>query len=146
MLTVADLMTPEVFTLRETDTLKMARSMMSLARIRHIPIVGENMEFLGLLTHRDILNATLSRFSGVDKATRDEIDSGIPIMEVMRSDVTVVPPGMHLRDAAGILLNHKYGCLPVVHGGQLRGILTEADFLKLTIRLMEALEGDLADL
>ncbi len=146
MLTVADLMTPEVFTLRETDTLKTARSMMSLARIRHIPIVGEHMEFYGLLTHRDILNATISQFAGVDRAVRDEIDSGIPILEVMRKDVTVVPPHMKLRDAADILLNHKYGCLPVVHQGRLMGILTEADFLKLTIRLMEALEGDLAEI
>jgi CBS domain-containing membrane protein len=146
MLTVADLMTGEVFTLRETDTLKTARSMMSLARIRHIPIVGENMEFLGLLTHRDILSATISQFAEVDRSTRDEIDAGIPVLEVMRHDVTVVPPWMKLRDAANILLNHKYGCLPVVDDGVLRGIITEADFLKLTIRLMEALEGDLADL
>jgi len=146
MLTVSDLMTGEVFTLRETDTLKTARSMMSLARIRHIPIVGKDMEFLGLLTHRDILNATISQFAGVDRRTRDEIDAGIPIMEVMRRDVTAVAPQMKLRDAANILLNHKYGCLPVVEDGVLRGIITEADFLKLTIRLMEALEGDLADL
>lgn len=143
MLTVADLMTPEVFTLRETDTLKTARSMMSLARIRHIPIVGKNMEFYGLLTHRDILTATLSQFASVDKKTRDEIDAGIPIMEVMRKDVTKVPPTMGLRDAADILLNHKYGCLPVVQDDKLIGIITEADFLKLTISLMEALEGDL---
>jgi CBS domain-containing membrane protein len=120
--------------------------MMSLARIRHIPIVGKDMEFLGLLTHRDILAATLSQFAEVDKRTRDEIDAGIPVLEVMRHDVTIVPPGMMLRDAADILLNHKYGCLPVVEDGILRGIITEADFLKLTIRLMEALEGDLADL
>lgn len=146
MLTVADMMTGEVFTLRQTDTLKTARSMMSLARIRHIPIVGEDMEFRGLLTHRDILTATLSQFAGVDRSTRDEIDAGIPIAEVMRGDVTIVPPHMKLRDAADILLNHKYGCLPVVHNGKLVGILTEADFLKLTIRLMDALEGDLAEL
>ncbi len=98
------------------------------------------------MTHRDILSATLSQFAEVDRSTRDEIDAGIPVLEVMRYDVTVVPPWMKLRDARNILLNHKYGCLPVVDDGVLRGIITEADFLKLTIRLMEALEGDLADL
>lgn len=143
MLEVADLMTQEVFTLRRTDTLKTARSMMSLARIRHIPIVSESMEFEGLLTHRDILTATLSRFAEVDRPTRDEIDSGIPIEEIMRTDVTVISSTLPLQDAAMILLNHKYGCLPVVDKGRLTGIITEADFLKLTIRLMEALEGEL---
>jgi len=143
MLEVADLMTQEVFTLRRTDTLKTARSMMSLARIRHIPIVSEEMEFEGLLTHRDILNATLSRFAEVDRPTRDEIEAGIPIAEIMRTDVTTISPDLSLQEAAQILLNHKYGCLPVIKKGKLLGIITEADFLKLTIRLMEALEGDL---
>ncbi|MBU1001324.1 MAG: CBS domain-containing protein [Proteobacteria bacterium] len=143
MLKVSDLMTQEVFTLRKTDTLKTARSMMSLARIRHIPIVGERYEFEGLLTHRDILTATLSQFAEVDRPTRDEIDAGIPIVEIMRTDVTTISPDLPLQEAAHILLNHKYGCLPVVKDGQLEGIITEADFLKLTIRLMEALEGDL---
>jgi len=140
MLSVTDLMTREMFTLREEDSLKTARSMMSLARIRHIPIVNDRLEFIGLVTHRDILSATISKFADVDKKTRDEIDEGIPASEVMRTDVTVITPDTSLRDAAEILLNHKYGCLPVVEEGVLVGIITEADFLKLTIRLMEALD------
>lgn len=140
MLSVNDLMTRETFTLRESDSLKTARSMMSLARIRHIPIVNDKLEFIGLITHRDILSATISKFAEVDKKTRDEIDEGIPVSEIMRTDVTSITPDANLRDAAEVLLNHKYGCLPVVEEGVLVGILTEADFLKLTIRLMEALD------
>ena len=140
-LCVHDIMTREVFTLRESDTLKTARSMMSLARIRHIPIVNDRMEFQGLVTHRDILGATISRFADVDRKTQDEIDSGIPIAEIMRTDVTDVSPDLPLRDAAELLLAHKYGCLPVIENRILVGILTEADFLKLTIRLMDALDG-----
>jgi CBS domain-containing membrane protein len=142
MLTVSDLMTRETFTLRESDSLKTARSMMSLARIRHIPIVDEELGFIGLVTHRDILSATISKFAEVDKRTRDEIDEGIPVSEIMRTDVTVIPPDTNLRDAAEVLLNHKYGCLPVVEDGLLVGILTEADFLKLAIRLMEAMDDN----
>lgn len=145
MLKVTDLMTREVFTLRSSDTLKTARSMMSLARIRHIPIVGDRMEFEGLVTHRDILNATLSQFAEVDRTTRDEIESGIPIAEIMRTDVKTVAPDSELRDAAGLLLDHKYGCLPVVGPDGLEGIITEADFLKLTIKLLDALDGDLPE-
>lgn len=141
MLKVNDLMTQEVFTLKRTDTLRTARSMMSLARIRHIPVVDDENNFLGLLTHRDILGASISRFAEVDKEVQDEIDSGIPVSEIMRTDVTAVNGDMSLREAADILLNHKYGCLPVVENAQLIGILTEADFLKLTISLMDAVEN-----
>ena len=139
MLDVRDIMTSEVFTLAESDTLKTARSMMSLARVRHIPIVTGKLDFIGLLTHRDILGATISQFAEIDSKTQDEIDSGIPISEIMRTDVKTVSPDATVREAAEILLDHKYGCLPVVEGKALVGIVTEADFLKLAIKLMEAL-------
>ena len=139
MLDVRDIMTSEVFTLAESDTLKTARSMMSLARVRHIPIVTSKLNFIGLLTHRDILGATISQFAEIDSKTQEEIDSGIPISEIMRTDVRTVSPDMTVRETAEILLDHKYGCLPVVEEKTLVGIVTEADFLKLTIKLMEAL-------
>lgn len=139
MLKVKDLMTEELFVLKTTDTLKTARSLMSLARIRHVPIVDRSNQFLGIMTHRDILQASISRFAEVDKVVQDEIDAGIPVTEIMRKDVTTVDPEMMLRDAAEILLNHKYGCLPVVQDKTLVGIITEADFLKLTITLMDAM-------
>ncbi len=139
MLKVKDLMTEELFVLKTTDTLKTARSLMSLARIRHVPIVDRNNQFLGITTHRDILQASISRFAEIDKLVQDEIDAGIPVTEIMRKDVTTVNPEMMLRDAAEILLNHKYGCLPVVQDSILVGIITEADFLKLTITLMDAM-------
>ena len=141
MLTVKDLMTTNLFTLNETDTLRMARSLMDLQRIRHIPIVNENRFFIGLLTHRDILGATISQLAGIDPVTQGEIDSGIPVGEIMRTGIKTVTSKTLLKEAAQLLLQHKYGCLPVVNeANELTGILTEADFLKLTISLMEALE------
>ena len=49
---------------------------------------------------------------------------------------------MPLKEAAKLLLEEKYGCLPVVSGKKLCGIITEADFLRLTIELMEAVEPE----
>ncbi|MFP4070653.1 MAG: CBS domain-containing protein [Desulfovibrionales bacterium] len=142
MLTVADLMTSDVFALGDQDTLLTARSIMTLAKIRHIPIVDSENRFAGLLTHRDILNASVSRFAEIDQQEQDELDAGIPIREIMRTDVKTVTPDMHIKEAARLLLEHKYGCLPVIEGEQLVGIVTEADFLALTISLMETLEEE----
>lgn len=141
MLTVNDLMTHDVFTLGENDTLKSARTLMDLQRIRHIPIVSEEGRFIGLITHRDLLSATISQLAEIDPKTQEEIDAGIPIYEIMRTDVKTLSSTTTLKDAATFLLNHKYGCMPVVDDGLLVGIITEADFLKLTISLMDALEG-----
>ena len=142
MLQVRDLMSTELFTLQTTDSLWAARSMMSLARIRHIPIVDEKGWFKGLLTHRDILSAAVSQFAEIDMEEREEIEEGIPLCEIMRTEVTTVPSDMSLKQAAKELLDHHYGCLPVVDDGLLVGIITEADFLRLTINLMDAVDTE----
>ncbi|WFS64068.1 CBS domain-containing protein [Pseudodesulfovibrio thermohalotolerans] len=142
MLKVKDLMSSPVFSLKENDSLHTARELMDLQRIRHIPIVTVDNAFTGLITHRDILSATISKLAGLDPETQKEIDSGIPIREIMRADIVSVEPETSLKDAARLLLNNKYGCLPVVENSGLVGIVTEADFLRLTINLMEGLEQD----
>ncbi|PIE69023.1 MAG: hypothetical protein CSA21_04370 [Deltaproteobacteria bacterium] len=137
MLKVKDIMSIEVITLTPEDTLKTARKIMRLAHIRHLPIVDPCSRFCGLITHRDILSATVSQLAGIDNATQEEIDAGIPIREVMRQDTQVVTGEEPLTKVAETLLTNKYGCLPVVEHDKLIGIVTEADFIKLAIRLME---------
>ena len=141
MFKVKDIMTSPVFSLKETDSLHSARSLMDLQRIRHIPIVNLDNEFTGLVTHRDILSATISQLADLDAETQKEIDAGIPIHEIMRVDIATVEEDTSLKVAAEILLNHKYGCLPVIGKGTLVGIVTEADFLRLTISLMDGLDN-----
>lgn len=143
MLTVGDLMTTQVFTLLESDTLYTAKQIMEMARVRHVPIVDGGNHFIGLITHRDMLAVAVSRLSEIDESTQNELAAGIPLKEIMRTDIAVVAPDESLRQAAQDLLEHKYGCLPVVEDGKLVGIITEADFLRLTISLMDAL-GDKA--
>ena len=56
----------------------------------------------------------------------------------MHRDVVTVGPDLDVARAAAILLENKYGCLPVVDSDNvLVGILTEADFLRLTVRLLK---------
>jgi CBS domain-containing protein len=51
--------------------------------------------------------------------------------------VVTVSPDLGASQAARILLENKYGCLPVVgEEAELLGIVTEADFLRLTVRLL----------
>lgn len=141
MLYIRDLMTSPVFTLLRSDTLKDARALLELARIRHIPIVDEQEMFQGLITHRDVLAATISRFADITSDEQSELDMGIPIATLMRTDVLTASPDMPLKEAAKLLLTHRYGCLPVVENGKLTGIITEADFLRLTLFLFNVADA-----
>jgi CBS domain-containing membrane protein len=137
MLFVSDVMTSKLLTLSPSDSLKTAREIMQKARIRHLPVLAPQGGFVGLLTQRDLLKAAVSHFADVTAALRAEVEAGIPVSEIMAVDVLTVPPDMPVTQAGELLLIHKIGCLPVLERGRLRGILTESDFVKLSLSLLD---------
>ncbi|RMD97617.1 MAG: CBS domain-containing protein [Deltaproteobacteria bacterium] len=137
-LTVADIMTEEVVTLNEDEFMDLAETLMEIGRIRHLPVVDANGVVKGLVTHRDLLRMSISEVVDLDAEERKEILSNIPVVQVMRKEVMLTSPETSLLEAARFMQEHKYGCLPVVdEEGVLVGIVTEADFIGLTIRLLE---------
>ena len=136
MLKVKDIMTSEVFVLHATQTLELVRSLMRIKHVRHVPIVDPDNNFMGLMTHRDLLAQTISHMAEVDEKEQEYLDRHIHIMNIMKTDVLTADPEMDLCTALTLLLDHKYGCLPVVSKGKLVGIVTEADFLGLTLELL----------
>lgn len=133
---VRELMSTDLVTLTEDETLEHAQRCMARGRIRHLPVV-RGTTLVGLLTHRDLLAASFSIFAEVDHSEQRRIFGTVPVVEAMHRDVVTISPEMSVREAARILLQNKYGCLPVVGpSGELLGIITEADFLHLTVRLL----------
>jgi CBS domain-containing membrane protein len=133
-------MTREVVTLAENDTLADARTCMERGRIRHLPVVrGEKL--VGLVTHRDLLSASFSVFAEVSAQEERRLFRQIPVRELMH-DAYAVPPTLRVPEAARVMLEKQYGCLPVVDGdGNLLGIVTDADFLRLPVRMLEAIQA-----
>jgi CBS domain-containing membrane protein len=133
---IRELMSTDVVTLAEDDTLADAQRCMARGRIRHLPVVRDG-KLVGLMTHRDLLAASFSIFADVDHTEQRRIFVTVPVVEAMHRDVISVQPKLPVKRAAEILLENKYGCLPVVEDdGTLIGIVTEADFLSLTVRLL----------
>ena len=129
-------MTSEVFVLHTTQTLELVRSLMRIKHVRLVPIVDPDNNFMGLMTHRDLLAQTISHMAEVDEKEQEYLDRHIHIMNIMKTDILTADPEMDLCTALTLLLDHKYGCLPVVSKGKLVGIVTEADFLGLTLQLL----------
>jgi CBS domain-containing protein len=64
----------------------------------------------------------------------------IPIEDVMVRNVATIDEHASVRQAALFLEKHHIGCLPVVTGDKLVGIITDTDFLAVAINLLEQLE------
>lgn len=140
MITVADVMTRELVTLPDSASIWEARQIMTDRRIRHVPIVNGENEFVGLLSQRDVLATTVSILADVAPGEIRSLESSIPVSEVMTVQVVAVEEQTDLREAAQYMLEHKVGCLPVVGAGGLVGIVTETDFIKLVLELLDRVE------
>lgn len=132
-LSVGEIMTRKVVTMNPEDDLAKLHDRMAECNIRHVPVVDEHGTLVGLVSHRDLLRSTLVERPGVSRYVEDSILEGMKVGEVMTTELEVTSPETDLREAARIMLREKYGCLPVVDGDRLVGILTASDFLRVVL-------------
>jgi CBS domain-containing protein len=128
MMSINEIMTVNPITLGQDATLDEAGSLMREHRIRHVPIVGEDKELLGLITQRDLLAV------GSAEAERNAVT------EIMRRKVYTVSEESDMRSAALMMQEHKIGALPVLRDKKLVGIITDSDYVALAINLLEQLD------
>ena len=137
MLNIDTIMTTDLITVPQSATLAEARELMHDHRIHHLPVVDNNDGLVGLLTLTDVLAASDSRLRAKDSRLRAK---NITISEVMTTDIATVDVSASLRQAALFLEKHKIGCLPVMSGDKLKGIITDTDFVAVAINLLEQIE------
>ena len=119
------MMSRNLITLRRNERLQLASALMQLERIRHLPVVEDDGTFVGLVTHRDLLAAQSSSL-----LRAPALPCAAHVHDLMHDDVWTITPTTSATTAARTLLDHDYGCLPVVVAGKLVGLVTEADFVK----------------
>ena len=138
MITVNEIMSAKVITLKASDSLSTARKLMREEDIRHIPIVDDNHFPVGIVTHRDILRALHSETN--DNHTQSADKGSILLEHIMSQRISYVRPDDPLRVAGLKLQKNKYGCLPVMNKDKLVGIITDSDFVDVAINLIEQAE------
>lgn len=126
MLTLGEMMTIEIKTLNEDDSLELADWDMTLGEIRHLPVVDRDRRVVGMVSDRDVLRAALTHHQ-----------QSVAIAEIMTHDVHASLPSTAAIDAAVWLAESKRSALPVVDGeGKLLGIVTTTDFIELARRAL----------
>ncbi len=143
MITVQEMMTPNPITLLRYNSLADARKLMQEKKFRHIPVVDDNQKLIGLVSQRNVLANAVSSQDFINKEELTKIESGTFLADVMSTGLTTVKADMKISDAAHLLYKKKYGCLPVVDDDNcLIGIITDHDFVSITIQLMDMMDAN----
>lgn len=127
--TVSDIMSKGPVTLKLDDILYLANEVMSLGRIRHLPVT-EGERVVGILSQRDLFHSALAVALGLKHREEKEMLHAVRVREVMKEPVITVSPDTAVKNAALLMVEKKIGCLPVVEDGRLVGLVTESDMLR----------------
>jgi CBS domain-containing protein len=125
---LAQLMTTDLFTVNQDELVDVVASLMDWEHIRHVPVEDGEHRLVGLVTHRALLRLLARRKDGAEPT---------PVSAVMTRDPITATPDTPTFEAVRLMREHKIGCLPVVDGQKLVGIVTERDFLEVAGKLLE---------
>jgi CBS domain-containing protein len=134
-------MSEEILTLGIENTLSDARIMMVENNIRHIPIVDDEQVLMGLVSQRDVLSVEESILFDINMSSRLEREQSVKINDFYRRDVMTINAHVSVHNAALTIQKYKIGCLPILSGDKLIGLVTDSDFVNVAINLIEVLSS-----
>ncbi|SMO60293.1 CBS and ACT domain-containing protein [Melghirimyces algeriensis] len=126
---VEEIMHSKIYSVTPCTSIQEALKQMKKHHVRHLPVIDGD-QLVGLVTDRDLRSASPSTLA--PKELQELLKR--PVSEIMVAPAITVHPLDFLEDAARLLYENRIGCLPVLKGDRLVGILTETDILH---RLME---------
>ncbi|MEM1125305.1 MAG: glutamate-cysteine ligase family protein [Bacteroidota bacterium] len=128
---VEHFMSTDLFTVNENELVELVACLMDWRRIRHVVVEDLEHRLVGLVSHRNLIRY-LSRYQ-----SQEEDGVGTPVKEIMITKPISVAPETLTADALALMRQHKVSALPVVSEGQLLGMITEYDFMKIADELLE---------
>ena len=118
-----EIMSRQLVTVTPDTPLSEARHLLAEHRIRRLPVIA-GRRLVGIVSDRDVRSASASH----DRT---------PVAQIMTHNVITATSHMRVDEAARIMLDGRFGGLPVVDGGELTGIVTETDLLRALIDVLE---------
>lgn len=115
------IMTRDVITANQEDSLAVARNIFMRNKVHHLPIV-DGSRLVGILTTYDLF-----RLNGASKGKNLE---DITIKDVMTKHIATLEPEDKIGSAAELFLENLFHAVPIVKDGTLEGIVTSFDVIK----------------
>jgi len=134
-MTIRELMSSGLITVRAETPVLEARDLMVKEQIRHLLVTDPRGALLGIITDRDIRLNLPSRATSVSEWEFNHLLSKLTVGEIMTRSVSTIGPERPARDGARLMLEYKIGALPVLDDGHLVGIVTKTDIVRAFVHM-----------
>lgn len=120
---LSTIMTTELITIGPEESLDKAQELLTTRRFHHLPVV-EGKKLVGLITTYDLFKLNNSKSE----------NANLKVQDIMTKKLATLEPNDHIGTAAEIFLAHLFHAIPIVLGGELKGIVTTHDLLKYSFK------------
>jgi acetoin utilization protein AcuB len=126
-----EIMTPKPITVRPRSTVREAVTLLRSLDVRHLPVVDEDRELVGMLSDRDLRGLPYLSEAVNELAGARTVRLSAPVSAIMSTDVMSVDPDDDILAVIDLLLEARVGAVPVVDPeGRLLGIVSYVDLLR----------------
>ncbi len=134
-MTIRELMSGGLITVRRETPVLEARDLMAREKIRHLLVTDADRTLAGIITDRDIRLNLPSQATSLSVWEISHLLTKLTVGQVMTRSMITIGPDRSAHDGAQLMLDHKIGALPVVEDGHLIGIITETDIVRAFIAM-----------
>jgi acetoin utilization protein AcuB len=126
---VSDVMTAHPTTISSSATLTQALDVMQQIGCHHLPVLSAEHHLIGVVSINDIQRALGEPLKPDSRLLNNALAGVLRVSAVMTPAPIIVEPDAPAHEAARLMLEHFIGCLPVMRGETLVGIITRSDLL-----------------
>ena len=127
---VKDRMTSNPTTITTNTSLKEALELIRSQSFRHLPVVDEEGKLVGITTEKSLVYASPTSATSLSVFEVDYILSRTKVGQIIQGEVITVGSELPIEEAARLMVDHRIGCLPVVEGEALVGIISDTDIFR----------------
>lgn len=115
-----DVMSTDLFTVKEDDPVILTERIMRWRKIRHLPVENARGELIGILTH--------SQLAEWSARGQDPFEM---VREVMVPEPICAAPNARMESIRAIMVERSIGCVPIIVDQRLVGMITDTDIRRL---------------
>lgn len=141
---IRDRMTKGVITVEPGVSMMQASRLMKDHNIHRLPVVDENGKLVGILSDRDVKEASPSKATALDMHEIYYLLSEIKVKDIMTRHPLSMRGDDSVEQAALLMIDKQFSGIPIVDdNGKVEGIITDSDIFKVFVDITGASAGGL---